>query len=170
MDTISTVFTLICLVGCGGIAYAMHGSYRAMIDGEARVQREIAKLAAQKAKTLAHDEQIDSLNRQLQRLRGQFHAFRAEHELVPEIDETHGQGDANERPSLTVAQQLAAQQMHPCENYTAAQREGPFSAAAKCECNYCTLKRLERASTRERLIPKTAAAQAKLARDNSHGS
>lgn len=38
-----------------------------------------------------------------------------------------------------------------CDNWTAAQREGPASAAAGCECQYCNAKRAERAARRANL-------------------
>lgn len=54
-----------------------------------------------------------------------------------------------------------------CENWATAQRDGPTSAAARCECQYCEGKRAERRQLRSAVIPKTARAQGELAKLNS---
>ena len=44
-----------------------------------------------------------------------------------------------------------------CENWGIAQREGPRSDAASCECDYCTERRKLREHVRAQLVPKTNA-------------
>lgn len=46
-----------------------------------------------------------------------------------------------------------------CENWLTAQKEGPYSDAARCECSYCVTKRMERAKLRRDLLPARGAEQ-----------
>jgi len=41
-----------------------------------------------------------------------------------------------------------------CENWAVAQREGPTSSAARCDCSYCETRRAEREHVRAQLVPK----------------
>lgn len=42
-----------------------------------------------------------------------------------------------------------------CDNWATAQRDGPTSTAAACECAYCTMMREARAAFRAQHVPKT---------------
>jgi len=53
-----------------------------------------------------------------------------------------------------------------CENWEVAQREGPTSRAASCECAYCDAKREPKKRLRNLEVPRTIRGQAKLAKDN----
>lgn len=59
----------------------------------------------------------------------------------------------------TQANEIAPQvSLHPpCENWLAAQTEGPHSKAAGCDCVYCNTQRAARARARATLVPKTPA-------------
>lgn len=100
-----------------------------------------------------------SVNGQLQKLRGQFFAFKAEVEqtALPLADAT-----------VQGLQETAArhENLLQCENWRTAQVEGPKSPAAACDCVYCETMRQARSAFRAAVVPKTAQAQSKLAKVN----
>jgi hypothetical protein len=52
-----------------------------------------------------------------------------------------------------------------CENFALAQLEGPTSAAASCECDYCVSMREARSRVKAALTPKSQAARIQAMRD-----
>lgn len=56
-------------------------------------------------------------------------------------------GKRDEQPELTPSA-FAGVDSVECGNWAIAQREGPLSEAAKCECSYCEAKRADRARRR----------------------
>jgi len=110
---------------------------------------------------------LDSLTQQLQKLRGQFYAFKSavEDGAYPvENDPPYPHySERKEQP------RLFADSPPVCENYARAQVEGPQSTAARCDCNYCADMRHRRDEVRKALIPKTAAAQARRTKEAANG-
>lgn len=128
-------------------------------DTEKWTTRELGRLQLLRGEITGHSNALDNLTAQVQKLRGQFFAFKASVE------------DSAEDPAPDeLPRNLASFTAAPfCENYGRAQLEGPLSAAAKCECGYCAEMRGRRDATRRALIPKTAAAQARHAKEAANG-
>lgn len=142
--------TLLAIV-CGLCAWiALRASERA----------EAASLDIRQSKGLivANTASCDSLLTQLQKLRGSFFAFKAAIE--------DGAYPPPPAYPLTDARFAPAPL---CENYAKAQADGPMSPAARCDCGYCAEMRARRDAARDALIPKTAAGQAAMARENARG-
>lgn len=60
--------------------------------------------------------------------------------------------NARKSDEIEIAQPISAAE---CDNWLAAQTQGPSSSAAKCACNYCIAQRNERDALRAKLVPKT---------------
>lgn len=101
------------------------------------------------------EQGLENLIGQHRRLSGKFY----------QMQDRVSERDTEPEPS----HEYDAVQVVTCENFLAAQIEGPMSKAARCDCAYCNWQRAERARTRATLLPKTAAAQGETARKNSRG-
>lgn len=112
--------------------------------------REGRRLGTFLARVIALEGGLEQLNKQHRKLAGAFHATRYQDELA-----------------LTNNAPDNKQLLPACENWVTAQRDGPRSTAARCECAYCTERRAERDAFRTRVVPKTARAQGELAKVNS---
>ena len=157
MDTISTVLSFLGALISAAIAWRMQGTCQMTFAAEKRVEREVAKLQATTARVSSLEAENSSLLMQLQKLRGQFFAFKSavEDQDLPTIQE--------------VERQYEAERAVPgfCGLYGQAQIEGPMSPAARCDCGYCVEMRARRERSRIELVPKTAKAQGELALQNS---
>ncbi len=98
-------------------------------------------------------EAVDAAQRQLlvriQRLEGKFHASQ------------------RQQPEQVAPPVAPAPLMQPCENYLRAQKEGPRSAAAACECAYCETMRAQRRAQRAALAPRNAEQLARFTQENA---
>lgn len=95
---------------------------------------------SQTSRVLELERELATLTREVRKLSGKFYAMRREVEEAQE------------------ELQLPAPENAPvCENWQRAQDEGPRSAAAKCECDYCDLQRSKRAALRRAQLPKNVA-------------
>lgn len=126
-----------------------------------RAHDSAQELRNSRGRIIAAEGSLESLNLQLQRLRGQFHAFKTAIE--------DGPAQLFEPRETYAADPIATHNLVPkapfCENYGRAQVEGPRSPAASCECGYCVEMRERRRLTKEALLPKGAAAQARHAKE-----
>jgi len=155
---IQILFTAIALV-------ALLGCFLAVTRTERTQERckdyadtiEIAKHAAleDRHRVTSLERDVAALRRELRKLSGKFYATLAQIEDEPD--------DSAEVDEFAGIQPLDAQ----CDNWTLAQRDGPTSDAAKCECVYCLSRRAERRALRAALVPKTVGAQADLAKLNA---
>jgi hypothetical protein len=135
MDTISTAFALVALVSSCIATACCIGAFRARNECdeiETNLRRSLGRIAAVEA-------ELDVLGKQLHKLRGKFYANRNEEQ---------------EKAAIEIARPFVGGLT--CENWIAAQRDGPRSAAATCVCDYCNAKRAERDAFRARVVPKTA--------------
>jgi hypothetical protein len=83
-------------------------------------------------------EWVASLERQHLKLRGSFFASRSEKSTTAVVPRHPVFGNA----------------YAVCENYAIAQRDGPTSTAAACECDYCAAVRKGRDAFRAAAVPK----------------
>lgn len=93
------------------------------------------RLAIMRGQVGGLEAALMGLDAKHQKLAGRVYAdeyWRGKREEQPELQPTNVPGGA-------------------CENWLTAQREGPSSAAAKCECSYCQMRREERAARRAKL-------------------
>lgn len=118
--------------------------------------REAGKLNAMAGRLIALEGAVESLAAQHRRLAGKFHADKAERAETALTDPmalgTHPQA-------------IAA----ACENYLTAQREGPRSEAASCECDYCVSRRADRDALRRQLPKGPHAARVRAIEAASRG-
>lgn len=119
---------------------------------------ESLELRKARADIAAHGAVLQQLGQQIQKLRGQFFAFKQQ---VEDDDGEYPHTDARIAPTET--------QLEFCENWQTARKEGPLSPAAKCECTYCATQRAARRSVRASLLPPTVAAQARMIEDVANG-
>lgn len=137
-----TVFALFGLVG------SVYFAWRAGTSADA-CEKHAKAAALQRAKVVGLEGALDSLHSQHLKLRGQFHAFKAQldQDELPliESDVQALKGRLDPTPRFD----------NPCENYLVAQRDGPTSPAAQCECVFCEQMRAQRRDFR-------AAARAKV--------
>lgn len=127
MEWILTGCALALLIGCTICAVLAFRARNEAADIEDHLRRSLGRIAALEA-------ELDVLAKQLQKLRGKLYA-----------DKTADQ----EKLPIAIAETPA------CENWLIAQRDGPRSAAAKCECADCTRRRAEREAFRALHVPKT---------------
>lgn len=121
---------------CGAMLSA-YFSIRAAIARAACAHAE-ARLLQQRGRIVGLEGALESLHAQHRKLAGRVYA------------DEYWSGQRPEQPQLDV------QPGEICENFRAAQREGPTSPAASCECGYCVAARAARAQLRAQAIPKAA--------------
>lgn len=125
------------LVGCAlSCAQAVWSMVRAERARAACVELQ-AGLSQQRGRIIGLEHALEKLHAQHRSLVGKMHADR--------------------RWQAEAQQDAVSNDDTVCENYRAAQLEGPFSQAASCPCEYCERMRTERAGRR-------AAARATLPR------
>lgn len=145
-------------------ALCVWASYRHVSDA-ANIVHDVR---TSRGRLISNEAAIESLTAQLQKLRGQFHAFKVNVEDTV-IADYHLQPDPHDAIRVPVPGVPGASTAPYCENYGLAQREGPRSEAASCECGYCVEMRARRSMVKAALIPKTASEQAKHAKDAANG-
>lgn len=113
---------------------------------------ELSKVRAERARVTVLERENEALRKWIQRVDGKLSSLQRE---MPPYEPA--EADLN-RAGDVLAAPLSAN-LTVCENYAQAQREGPLSAAASCDCPYCTAKRTERDALREkaRQLPSHAA-------------
>jgi len=84
------------------------------------------------------EREVEALRRELRKLGGKVHA----HIASEQVDFVH-----DERAHVQARAAL-------CENYALAQVDGPLSAAARCDCQYCSDMRAHRAAARKADLPR----------------
>lgn len=101
LTTASTVFhSLAMIVTAVFVFLAWRHSERAE-DAQRHAMRELAKVLALRGEISGHGSQLDSLEKQLQRLRGQFHAERSKLDK-PEEQESADAARARLRTQLPI--------------------------------------------------------------------
>lgn len=139
MNILLTALSLVCLIGCF-LAYTR--AQKEADTAEAwrnNIETNALKLRTELPRLTAAEREIETLRRELRKLSGKFYASQRE-EI--EIADTYA------------SDPIATHNLVPCDNYAIAQREGPNSKAAKCECDYCTRRRKEKAEFKQRQAEK----------------
>lgn len=139
------VFVALSLIGAG---FGFFCATRCARDRDA-VDAHVRKLVLMRAVVIdlersqqALATSIRSINGKLAHLRGESDSVLPARMGAPPSRDTEEPGVTIERPDPNA-----------CENWLTAQREGPYSDAARCECSYCVTKRMERAKLRRDLLP-----------------
>jgi len=124
----------------------MNGIFTALSTAAVLVCAWHAWRCAQIAHELDHfvtlEERLDAILTRLRKLEGRFNADVRWREPVDDQPGEMGIG----------------QTANACENFALAQREGPNSAAAACQCVYCEGMRAYRRAEKARLLPAARAA------------
>lgn len=149
MNTLSTSFALVLIlafVAVAGFFWWQCGALAAMArEAQQDAAAEASKLRAMIGRLVALEGAHESLGAQHRKLSGRFYAYIAEdHQAEPEP-----QGATYATDPLATHNLIA--NSRTCENYAVAQREGPLSPAASCECDYCVGRRRERDELRQKL-------------------
>ena len=97
------------------------------------------RLAIMRGQVRGMEVMLTALDEQLRKLAGKVHA------------DAYWRGKRDEQPELVPDDQPRAPMGSECENWKIAQRDGPSSPAASCECAYCEAKRADRAARRAKL-------------------
>lgn len=142
---LSTVLVSLIGLACAFVAYR---ESRAAEAAESRIEKRLAALAGITARVSAVEASFESLRLQHQKLHGKFHATLRELEDEREAAfnrVAEPQREDWEQPQPPLPFEAV------CENYAAAQREGPGSPAAECQCAYCLRRRAERDALRKKL-------------------
>lgn len=168
MQMLFTVCSLLLTLGGGWLLWVTlracdraHGFYL-------KAEAQALSLRAERDRVTVAERDTEALRRELRKLSGAFYAFKrdVEDELLPdELPDL-----PIERYPALAARWEAAQQALPasiCDNWSIAQRDGPTSDAASCECSYCVGRRAERRALRAALVPKTVQGQAEVAKINA---
>lgn len=127
MQWLLTGCALALFLGCIVCAVLAFRARNECVDTENALRRYVGRIAALEA-------ELEVVTKQLQKLRGKLYASKTADE---------------EKLQIEIANSP------PCENWLIAQRDGPRSAAAKCECADCTRRRSEREAFRAQHVPKT---------------
>lgn len=113
-----------------------------------------ALTARESAKRAEHSEHRLSIMRgQVAGLEASIMGLDAKHQKLAGrvYADEYWRGKREDQPELQPAAPAIAGTT--CENWTTAQRDGPQSPAAKCECAYCESRRAARAAARATLKP-----------------
>lgn len=124
MNILVTALSLVALVGCF-LAYTRCEAQAT--DAHTylmTVEKLLLGIRAERDRITTLEREIAALRRELRKLAGKFYADERE----------KGERDAEDQIADAHVQTISAPY---CPNYELAQREGPFSDAAKCKCNYC---------------------------------
>lgn len=147
---LAIVFTVCSLLVCAYLVWAAHRHCVEAHGWFLKAEASALRLRAERERVTTLEREVESLRRELRSLSGKFYAEKREREPVSSSD---------------TGQHAIAGSV--CDNWTAAQREGPLSEAASCECAYCVSRRAARAAFRATAVPKTVQAQAAAAKLNA---
>lgn len=117
--------------------FAFYFAWRAGLSAE-KAEHSEHRLAIMRGQVRGLEVSLTALDESHRKLAGKVHA------------DAYWRGQREEQPLLSPAAQVYAgdEPLGACENWAIAQREGPTSAAARCECVYCATRRNDRANRR----------------------
>lgn len=125
----------VALIGCF-LAYTRAEAHAdATHDYLSTAEKIALALRAERDRVTTLEREVDALRRELRKLSGKFYASLREDE--PTVIDTV-KNDNNEHVPVSLF----------CPNYGIAQKEGPQSKAAKCDCGYCSEMRARREAFR----------------------
>lgn len=133
-------------------------------------ERSAESLRHMRAKLISLDAAFESLEAQHKKLNGRFYALRQELDFEGADAESEASTMERRREGSWNALRggpLPLDAQTVCEQWAIAQRDGPHSPAARCECAYCTERRAHRERQRNALVPKTVQGQAEMAKLNA---
>lgn len=142
MDILFTAFALLCLSACALCVYACIRHASEAFEAVTDLRGMRARLVGLDAALTEIDGRFEKLTIRLKRLEGRFYAERSA--VV-----------AQARDPLTIdafSRVNDAEAAAACDNWQAAQLEGPRSKAAECQCAYCLAQRAARAAEKARIL------------------
>ena len=152
MDILFTALALACLVGCFlAVTHAAQHAERAHSHVH-RAEGLALTLRAERDRLTVLERDTEALRRELRKLSGKFYASQREAENDLEAQRYF---DRTAIPASVLPGNAPTTAV--CENYAAAQLEGPSSKAAKCECLYCMTRRNARAAEKAAILAARAA-------------
>jgi hypothetical protein len=104
-----------------------------------RAEHAEHRLAIMRGQVRGLEVSLVALDEAHRKLAGKVHA------------DAYWRGKRDEQPELQPDEQPRAEMGELCVNWSMAQREGPGSPAAGCECAYCNARRADRAARRAKL-------------------
>lgn len=131
-------FTAFALLAC---AVSIYFAWRSG-ESAANASHSEHRLAIMRGQVSGLCTSIEALDDKHRRLAGRVYA------------DQYWNGQREEQPSLRPLAPSADDGFTiagECANWTIAQKEGPSSTAAKCECSYCNARRADRAARRAKL-------------------
>ncbi|HET9350979.1 MAG TPA: hypothetical protein VFO02_06550, partial [Burkholderiales bacterium] len=153
------LFTALALAAFCGCLLALQRALKAadLAHGHyLKAEAQTLTLKAERDRVTVLERDTEALRRELRKLSGKFYASRRDMPFCGHADRD-GNGVCrycgDREPSR--AEQLVATK--PCDNWIAAQTEGPRSEAARCECLYCMTQRRIRATEKAAILAARAA-------------
>lgn len=128
------VESLVLFIGLSTSAVAIAAALKAMRHG-AQAERASKRLTDVRARMTDVETLLDSLYKSHKKLSGTYYRERRR-----DVRDDDGEEE--------IATHVQANGAAACENYAIAQREGPTSRAAQCECDYCSARRVGRSIAR----------------------
>lgn len=107
-------------------------------ESAAKAAHSEHRLAIQRGQVAGLEAALMGLDAKFQKLAGRVYA------------DEYWRGKNDRQPELMPSAAAGLDSVE-CGNWAIAQREGPLSEAAKCECAYCEAKRADRAARRAKL-------------------
>lgn len=158
MEILLTALSLAALCGCF-LAFTRTQRVADEASMWARsAEKSALALKSERDRITVLERELDALRRELRKLSGKFHA--SQREVPDDIQEAEFR-----RKQIDFVPYTAP--LGVCENWLLAQRDGPRSEAASCDCEYCVAQREQRAQLRKSLVPKGAQATAATAKLNA---
>lgn len=143
------LFTALALAAFCGCLLALQRALKAadLAHGHyLKAEAQTLTLKAERDRVTVLERDTEALRRELRKLGGKFYAS------LREADFTYASPDHDARQ-----QSLQLPDTKPCDNWLAAQTEGPHSKAARCECLYCMTQRRIRATEKAAILAARAA-------------
>lgn len=108
-------------------------------DAAANARHSEHRLAVMRGQVAGMEAALAGLDAKHQKLAGRVYA------------DEYWRGKRDEQPELQPLDPTTFRNLPECENWRTAQRDGPSSPAAGCECAYCNERRADRAARRAKL-------------------
>lgn len=146
------LFTALALAAFCGCLLALQRALKAadLAHGHyLKAEAQTLTLKAERDRVTVLERDTEALRRELRKLGGKFYAS-----LRERTEEDH---DLDAQRFFERQNVLPLPETKPCDNWLAAQTEGPHSKAARCECLYCMTQRRIRATEKAAILAARAA-------------
>lgn len=125
------------------LGYCVYFAWRAGQSAEKAAHSE-HRLAIMRGQVAGLEASMEALNAKHNKLAGRVYAdeyWRGKDDKQPELEPAADFDPNAQRDAFGII----------CVNWTTAQRDGPSSPSAGCECEYCNARRADRAARRAKL-------------------